>query len=53
MKNEIFPEIIRDIFTKIINNHYNPRHINHFESPFIMEQSVSYLGPKIWDIASE
>ena len=53
VKNEIFPEIIRDIFTKIINNHYNPRHINNFESPFIMEQSVSYLGPKIWDIASE
>ena len=56
VKNE--PEIICDIFTQRINNHYNLRHVNHFETPFIRTvyngtESVSYLGPKIWDIPPE
>ena len=55
VKNEMSPEIICDIFTKRINNHYNLRHINHFETLFVRTvrngmESVSYLGPKIWDI---
>ena len=34
---------------------YNPRSINHFETPFMRTvynktESVSYLEPKIWDI---
>ena len=34
------------------------RHINHFETPFVRTvyngtESVSYLGPKIWDIVPE
>ena len=54
VKNELSPEIICDIFTQRINNHYNLRHINHFETPFVRTvyngtESVSYLGPKIWD----
>ena len=58
VKNEMSPEIICDIFTQRINNHYNLRHINHFETPFVRTvyngtESVSYLGPKIWDIAPE
>ena len=49
------PEIICDIFMQRINNHYNPRRKNHFETPFVRTvyngtESVSYLGPKIWDI---
>ena len=52
VKNEMSPEIICDIFTQRINNHYNLRHINHFETPFVRTvcngmESVSYLGPKI------
>ena len=49
------PEIICDIFAKRKNNHYNLRHINHFETSFIRTVcngigSVSYLGPNIWGI---
>ena len=58
VKNEMSPEIIYDIFTQRINNHYDLRHINHFETPFVRTvykrtESVSYLAPKIWDIAPE
>ena len=58
VKNELSPEIICDIFMQRINNHYNLRHINHFETPFVRTvyngtESVSYLGPKIWDIVPE
>ena len=35
MKNEMYPEIISDNFTQRINNHYNLRHINHFDTPFV------------------
>ena len=52
VKNEISPEIICDIFTQRMNNHYNLRHINHFQTPFARTvyngtESVSCLGPKI------
>ena len=52
VKNEISPEIICDIFTQRMNNHYNLRHINHLQTPFARTvyngtESVSYLGPKI------
>ena len=58
VKNEMSPEIIYDIFTQRINNHYDLRHINHFETPLVRTvytgtESVSYLGPKIWDIVPE
>ena len=46
------PEIICDIFTKRINNHYNLRYINHFGTPYVRTvyngmESVSYLRPKV------
>ena len=53
VKTELSPEIISDIFTQIMNNHYNLRHINHFETPFVRTERVSYLGLKIWDIVPE
>ena len=58
VKKEMSPGIICDIFTYRINSHYNLRHINHFETPFVRTvyngmESVSYLGPKIWDIVPE
>ena len=53
VKNELFPEIICDIFTQRINNHYILRHINHSETPFVGTESVSNLGPNIWDMGLE
>ena len=58
VKSEMSPEIICDTFTQRINNHDNLRHINHFETPFVRTvyngtESVSYLGPKIWEIVPE
>ena len=58
VKNEMPPEIVCDIFTNRINNHYNMRYINHFEAPFVRTlyngmESVSYLGHKVWDIVPE
>ena len=58
VKTELSPEIISDIFTQRINNHYNLRHINHFEATFVRAvynetERVSYLGLKIWDIVPE
>ena len=58
VKTELSPEIISDIFTNRINNHYNLRHINHFETTFVRAvynetERVSYLGLKIWDIVPE
>ena len=49
---------LQDIFTQTINNNYNLRHVNHFEIPFVRTvyngtESVSYLGPKIWNIVPE
>ena len=35
VKNEICPGNICDIFTQRINNYYNLRHINHFETHFV------------------
>ena len=58
VKTELSPEIICDIFTQRMNNHYNLRNINHFETPFVRpiyneSERVLYLGPKIWDIVPE
>ena len=58
VKNEMSLEIICDIFTQRINNHYNLKHINHFEVPFVRTvyngtESVSYLRPNIGDIVPE
>ena len=58
VKNEMSPGIASDIFTHRINNHYNLRHLNHFQTPFVGTvyngtDNVSYLGPMIWDIIPE
>ena len=58
VKNELSPEIICDIFTQRVNNHYNLRNFNHFETPFVRivynrTECVSYLGPKFSDIVPE
>ena len=58
VKSEMSPEIICDIFIQRLDNQYNVIHIYHFETPFVRTvyngtESVSYLGPKIWDIVPE
>ena len=58
VKNKLSSEISCDIFAQRINNHYNLRHINHFETPFGRivyngTESVSYLGRNIWYIVPE
>ena len=54
LKNELSPPIVCDIFTQRINNYYNLRNINYFETPFLITvyigiETISYFGPKIWD----
>ena len=39
----IAPKILKDIFSLSLNTEYNLRHQSH-------NQSVSFIGPKIWDI---
>ena len=51
MRNEKSPEIICDIFTQRMNNNYDPRDINYFETPFVR---TVYNGTEprvfhIWD----
>ena len=55
VKNEIAPMITANVFTRMPENHYNFRHRSDFIVPFARTvyhgtESISYLGPKIWDI---
>ena len=55
VKNELAPMITANVFTTIPGNHYNLRNYNDFRLPFARTvyhgtESISYLGPKIWDI---
>ena len=55
VKNEIAPMITANMFTRMPENHYNFRHGSDFIVPFARTvyhdtESISYLGPKIWDI---
>ena len=47
--------ITANVFTRMPENHYNFRHQSDFIVPFARTiyhgtESISYLGPKIWDI---
>ena len=55
VKNELAPMITANAFTTIPENHYDFRNHNGFRLPFARTvyhstESISYLGPKIWDI---
>ena len=55
VKNKLCPEITSNIFMERTNNHYNLRNPSDFITPQINSvyygsESISYLGPKIWDI---
>ena len=55
LKNEIFPIITANVFTRMPENHYNFRHLSDLIVPFARTvyhgtENISYLGPKILDI---
>ena len=55
VKNKLAPIITVTVFPAIPGNHYNLRNYNGFGLPFprtvyIGTKSISYIGPKIWDI---
>ena len=55
VKSELVPLITANVFKTIPENHYNPHNYNGFRLPFARtayhgNESISYLGPKIWDI---
>ena len=58
VKKKLCPEITSDTFMKRTNNQENLRNRPGFVTPqvhsvFHGTKSVSYLGPKIWNIAQE
>ena len=55
VKNELVPMITANVFTTIPENHYNLGNYNVFRLPFARTvyhgtESISYLGPKIWNV---
>ena len=55
VKNELAPMITANVFITIPENHYHLRNYNGFRLPFARTvyhgtESISYIGPKIWDI---
>ena len=55
VKNELAPAITANIFSTMNENPYNLRNYNDFRIPFARTvyhgtESISYLGPKIWEI---
>ena len=58
VKHKLCPEITSDIFIERTNNQYNLRNCPDFITPQVHSvlhrtESISYLGPKIWDIVPE
>ena len=54
VKNVIAPKIISDIF-KVSRTTYNLRNktdflSNHVKTVYVSTESLSYLGPKFWDL---
>ena len=55
IKNELAPKITANIFCTTPQNQYDLRYHNYFRLPlaktvYYGTESISYLGPKIWDI---
>ena len=56
--NELSSPLMNKIFKLRAENSYNLRHVSEFSRPMVKSvyhgtESISYLGPKIWDILSE
>ena len=55
IKNGLSPELFTEIFARETESHYNLRRCNDFRIPSIRtvyhgSESISFLGPKIWNI---
>ena len=55
IKNDLSPEIMTELFEQRNEHHYNLRNNLHFITPQIRtvyhgSESISFLGPKIWNI---
>ena len=55
IKNEVSPEIFTKIFARATESHYNLRRCNNVRISLICtlyhgSESVSFVGPKIWNI---
>ena len=58
VKHKLCSELTCDIFIERTNNRYNLRNRPDFKTPHVHSvfhgtESISYLGPKIWDIIPE
>ena len=58
IKNGFSPEHFTEIFARETESHYNLRRCNDFRIPSIRTvyhstESISFLGPKIWNILSD
>ena len=56
IKNDLSTGILSNTFTQRAQNHYSLRNASDSQIPFAWTvyrgtESISYLGPKIWDIA--
>ena len=56
IKNDLSSETLSNIFTQRTQNQYSLRNASGFQIPFVRTvyhgtESISDLGPKIWDIA--
>ena len=55
VKHKLCSEITSDLFMERTNNQYNWRNRADFITTHVFHgtESISYLGPKIWDIVPE
>ena len=56
--NGLSPPLMSNMFKLKAENSYNLRHVSEFSRPMVKSvyhgtESISYLGPKIWDIIPE
>ena len=56
--NGLSPPLMNNIFKLMAEDSYNLRHVSEFSRPMVKSvyhgvKSISYLGPKIWEIYSQ
>ena len=56
--NGLSPSLMNNIFKSKVENLYNLKHVSQFSRPMVKSvyhetESISYLGPEIWDMLRE
>ena len=56
--NGLSPSLMNNIFKSKVENLYNLKHVSEFSRPMVKSvyhetESISYLGPEIWDMLRE